>query len=149
MSNEFIAFCKKEGIKKETIVPYTPEQNGLAERKKRSILEVARAMLHDQKVPKFLWVEVTHVVVYVQNRLPHQALEKNAPEEIFTGVKPDISHFRVFGCLVYFHVPKDKRNKLEATGRKGMLVGYYEKLKTLKHTEYIFLVKGRLKLAGT
>jgi len=67
MSNEFIAFCKKEGIRKETIVPYTPKHNGLVEGKDRSILEASCAMLLDQKVPKFLWVEATHVVVYVQN----------------------------------------------------------------------------------
>eukprot|EP00253_Pinus_taeda_P002451 PITA_02451 len=74
MSNEFIAFCKKEGIKKETIVPYTPEQNGLVERKNKSILEVACTMLYDQKLPKFLWGEATHVVVCVQTKVPHQAL---------------------------------------------------------------------------
>ena len=55
MSNEFIVFCKKEGIKKETIMPYTPKQNDLAERKNKSIVESTRAMLQDQKLPKFLW----------------------------------------------------------------------------------------------
>lgn len=74
MSNKFIAFCKKEGIKKETIVPYTPKHNGLAERKNKSIVEAARAMLHDQNVPKFLGAEATFAAVYVQNRVPHQAL---------------------------------------------------------------------------
>jgi len=87
MSNKFIAFCKKEWVKKETIVPYTLEQNGLAERKNMSILEVSHAMLHGQKVPKFLWAEATHAVVYVQNMVPHQALENKTPEEIFIGVK--------------------------------------------------------------
>ena len=58
--------------------------------------------------------------------MPHQALEKKTPEEIFTGGMLDISHLHVFGCLVYFHVLKDKRNKLEATRRKGTFVGYCE-----------------------
>lgn len=66
------SICKKEGIKKETIVPYTPEHNGLSKRKNRSIVEVACAMLHDQNVPNFLWVEATSTVVYVQNRVPYQ-----------------------------------------------------------------------------
>lgn len=74
MSNEFINFCKKEGVKKETIVPFTPKQNGLAERKNRSIVEATRMMQHDQKFPKFLWAEASHVVIYVQNSVPHQAL---------------------------------------------------------------------------
>jgi len=132
MSKEFIAFCKKEGIKKEMIVSYTPEHNGLAERKNNSIVEVVCAMLHDQKVPNFLWDEATSTVVYVQNRLPHQALENKTPKEIFTSFKPDISHLRVFGCPVYFHVPKDKRNKLEATGRKCTFVGYCENSKAYR-----------------
>jgi len=65
ISNEFIDFCKKEGIKKETIVPYNPEQNGVVERKNRSIVEFVQAMLHDQKLPKFLWGEATNTMVYV------------------------------------------------------------------------------------
>lgn len=71
ISNEFIDFCREVDIKKEIIVPYNPEQNGVAERKNRAIMEVARAMLHDQNVPKFLWGEVANVVIYVQNRTPH------------------------------------------------------------------------------
>lgn len=74
-SNEFIGFCKKEGIKKETTMPYTLKQNGVVERKKKYIVEATRAMLHDQKVSKFLQGEETNVVVYAQNRLPHQELE--------------------------------------------------------------------------
>jgi len=80
ISKEFIDFCKKEGIKKETIVPYTLEQNGVVERKNRSTVEVARAMLHDQKLPKFLWGEATNDIVYVQNNVPHQALDNKTPE---------------------------------------------------------------------
>lgn len=58
------------------IVSYTSEQNGVAKRKNKSEVEAAHAILHDQKLPKFLWGESTNVVVYVQNRVPHQALEK-------------------------------------------------------------------------
>ena len=80
ISKEFIDFCKKESIKKETIVPYTLEQNGVVERKNRSTVEVARAMLHDQKLSKFLWGEATNDIVYVQNNVPHQALDNKTPE---------------------------------------------------------------------
>ena len=62
----------------------------------------------------------------------HQALENKTLEEVFTGVKPDISHLHIFGCPVYFHVPKDKRNKLEATGRKGTFVRYCENSKAFR-----------------
>ena len=83
-------------------MPYNLEQNGLAKRKKRPIVEVARAMLHDQKFSKFLWGEATNTAVYIQNKVPHQALDNKTPEEVFSGVNPNIGHLRIFGCLVYF-----------------------------------------------
>ena len=128
-SNEFHDFCKEAGIKRETTTPYTPKQNGVAERKNRTIVDVVRAMLHDQRLPKFLWVEATNTAIYVKNRCPHQALGSKTPKEMFTGKKPDISHFRIFGSPVYFHVPKEKRNKLGASGTKGIFVGYSENTK--------------------
>jgi len=57
---------------------------------------------------------------------PHQALDSKTPEEVFTGKKPDVSHFRIFGSLIYFHVLKEKRIKFDAFGRKGTFVGYSE-----------------------
>ena len=67
-----------------------------------------------------------------QNRCLHSALDSKTPEEVFSGKKPDVSHFRVFGCPVYSHVPKEKRNKLDASGKKGMFVGYNETLKAYR-----------------
>eukprot|EP00253_Pinus_taeda_P032761 PITA_32761 len=111
-SNEFIDLCKKESMKKETTMPCTPEQNIVVEMKNRFIVESACVMLHDQKLSKFLWREATNVSIYVQNRVPHQALDNKTPEEVFISVKPDVSHLHISGYPVYFHVPKDKRNKL-------------------------------------
>ena len=65
-------------------------------------------------------------VVYVQNRSPHNILNKMTPKEAFTGVKPEVGHFRIFWCPVYIHVPKEKRTKLDPSGRKGTFVGYNE-----------------------
>lgn len=125
-SNVFHDFCKKAGIKRETTTPYTPEYNGVAERKNRMIVEVVRAILHDQRLPKFLWVEAANTAVYVQNPYPHQALGSKTPKEIFTGKILDVPHFRIFGSPVYFHVSKEKRNKLGAFGKNGIFVGYSE-----------------------
>ena len=86
-------------------------------------MEAARAMLCDQGLPKFLWGKAANFAVYIQNRCPHSALDSKTPEEVFPSKKPDVSHFRVFGCLVYFHVPKEKRSKMDASGKKGMFVG--------------------------
>ena len=113
ISNEFIEFCKKARIKKETIVPYNPEQNGVAERKNKTIMEAARAMLHDQSLPLHLWAEACNTVVYLKNKSPHCILGIKTPMEAFSGKRPDVSHFRIFGSSVYFHVTKYDRKKLE------------------------------------
>ena len=62
--------------------------------------------------------EATNTTTYVQNQVSYQALDKKTLKEVFTGVKPDIGHLMIFGCPVYLHVSKDKRNKLEATRKK-------------------------------
>ena len=125
-SKEFDEFCRQEGIKRQLTVPYTPQQNGVAERKNRSIVGAARAMLHAQSLPFFLWVEACSTAIYVQNRSPHRALGCKTPKEMFTRKMHKIGHFRIFGCLTYSHVPSKKRTKLEATGERGIFVGYDE-----------------------
>eukprot|EP00253_Pinus_taeda_P032103 PITA_32103 len=111
-SNEFNDYCREAGIKRENITAYTPEQNGVVERKNCSITEATRAMLHDQGLPKLLWGEVANTTVYLQNQCPHQALDSKTPEEVFTSKKPNVSHFRIFGSPIYFHLSKEKRSKL-------------------------------------
>lgn len=81
-------------------------------------------MLHDQYLPKFLWGEATKTAVYIQNRSPHRTLGNVTPKKVFTGKKPNIDDLRIFGCLVYIHIPKDKRKKLDPARKKGIFVGY-------------------------
>ncbi|XP_057826602.2 retrovirus-related Pol polyprotein from transposon TNT 1-94 isoform X1 [Cryptomeria japonica] len=131
-SSIFYDFCIKVGIKREFCVPYNPQQNGVAERKNRTIVEVARAMIHDQDLQPFLWAEASKTTVYIQNRCPHRALKDVTPEEAFTGIKPDINHLRIFGSPMYVHVPKEKRTKLDPSGKKGILVGYNESSKAFR-----------------
>jgi len=66
-SKELVAFCKEARIKRELIVPYNPQQHGVAERKNRSFEGCVRSMLHDQVLPKFLWGEATITTIYIQN----------------------------------------------------------------------------------
>jgi len=81
---------------------------------------------------KFLWGEATNTIVYVQNRCLHRALDFKTPEKVFTSKKLDVFHFRIFSCPIYFHVSKEKRNKLDASGKKGSFVGYSETSKAYK-----------------
>jgi hypothetical protein len=86
-------------------------------------------MIHDQSLPMTLWTEACMTAVYVQNRSPYQILRNITPKEAFTKKKPEIEHFRIFGCPVYLHIPKEKRPKLEPLGKKGIFVGYSESSK--------------------
>ena len=81
VSKEFKNFCAAKGIKWELTTPHNPQQNGVAERKNKSIVRVARAMLHDQGLPLHLWAEACNTTIYVQNRSPRRILEMNTPEE--------------------------------------------------------------------
>ena len=63
-------------------------------------MEATKEMLHDQDLPMHIWAEAAKIAVYVQDRTPHRVLENKTPEEVFSGKKPEVSHLRIFGCLV-------------------------------------------------
>eukprot|EP00253_Pinus_taeda_P006699 PITA_06699 len=107
VSQEFNDFCAVEGIKRELTTPHNPHQNGVAERKNRTIVGDAREMLHDQCLPLHLWVEACNKTVYLHNRSPHRILGMKTLEEDFSSKRRDVGHFRTFGSSVYFHVTKD------------------------------------------
>ena len=82
-----------------------------------------RAMLHDQGLPLHLWAEACNTTVYVQNHSPHRILESKTPEEAYSGKRPDVGHFSIFGSSIYFHVIKDAQKKLEPITKLGIFVG--------------------------
>jgi hypothetical protein len=131
-SKEFVNFCKDVGIKRELTTPYNPQQNDVAEQKNRTILEAVKTMIHDQDLPMCLWAEAAMEIVYVQNRLSHSAHGLKTPEEMFTGKKTEVSHLKIFGCPLFIHIPKEKRNKMDPSGKKGIFVGYCEVSKAFR-----------------
>jgi hypothetical protein len=131
-SNELGSFCRDVGIKRELTSPYNPQQNGVAERKNRTIMEAVKTMIHDQDLPMHLWAVAARTSVYVQNRLPHSALGFKTPEEMFTGKKPEVSHLKIFGCPLFVRIPKEWRTKLDPSGKKGIFVGYCEVSKAFR-----------------
>jgi hypothetical protein len=70
-------------------------------------------MIHDQDLPMYLWNEATRTTMYVQTRLSHSALGFKTPEEIFSRKKPEVIHLKIFGCLVFVHIPKERRTKMD------------------------------------
>ena len=95
-------------------------------------MEAARAMLHDKELPMHLWAEAARTTVYVQNHTPHRLLENKTPEEVFSNKKPEVSHLRIFGFPLYIHVLREKRTKLDPSGKKGIFVGYSESSKAYR-----------------
>ena len=89
-------------------------------------MEVVKTIIRDQDLPMHLWAEATRTTVYVQNKLSHSSLGFKTTEEMYTGKKPEVSHLKIFGCPVYVHIPKEKRTKLDPSGKKEIFVGYYE-----------------------
>ena len=73
------------------------------ERKNRTLVGVAKAMLFDQVLPLFLWVEAYRTTVYIQNKCPHTILGRKTPKEVFTGTRTDVSHLRIWECLLLSH----------------------------------------------
>ena len=123
-SNEFNKFCEDVGLDRQLTVGYTPQQNGVAERKNRTIEEMAKSMIHEKGLPRSFWGESVYTAVYLMNRCPTKALENQTPFEAWSGRKPSVNHLKVFGCICYAHVPKETRNKLDETSEKCIFVGY-------------------------
>ncbi|KAL0356000.1 UNVERIFIED_CONTAM: Retrovirus-related Pol polyprotein from transposon TNT 1-94 [Sesamum radiatum] len=131
-SNEFKAFCELHGIRRPMTVPRTPQQNGVAERKNRTVLNMARTMLKSKEMPKEFWAEAVACAVYLLNRSPTRSLEKITPQEAWSGWKPSVKHLRVFGSICYVHVPEQQRTKLDDRSKKMVFLGYDESSKGYK-----------------
>ena len=122
-SSEFNEFCKDSGIKRQLTTPYTPQHNGVAERKNRTVMNMVRSMLVEKNVPKVLWPEAVNWAFYLLNRCPTSSVKDVTPEEAWSGIKPSVAHLRVFGCIVHTHIPDVHRTKLKDKSRRGVLFG--------------------------
>lgn len=124
-------FLQAEGTTQQTTVPYTPQQNGIAERKNRSLVEMARCMLTDAGLPIRYWGEAIITATYLQNCLPSRAIP-TTPFERFHGHPLDVSHIRVFGSPAFSLVPPERRRNWSDRAVKGVLIGYGEDVKGWK-----------------
>ena len=74
---------------------------------------MVRTMINEKGLTKYFWAEAVHTVVHILNRCPTKALKDMTPVEAWSSIKPSVSHFKIFGCICYAHVPADKRTKLD------------------------------------
>jgi hypothetical protein len=131
-SNEFVDVCERSGIKRQLTAAYTPQQNGVSERRNRTIMNMVRSLLASKNMPKAFWPEAVKWSVYVLNRSPTFSVKNVTPEEVWSGQKPTVSHFRIFGCVAYAHIPDPKRMKLDDKGEKCVLLGVSEESKAYR-----------------
>ncbi|KAK8923921.1 hypothetical protein KSP39_PZI019707 [Platanthera zijinensis] len=131
-SSNFSNFCRKFGIQQELIYAHTPQQNGIAERKVRHLIEICKCWLHAKGIPMSFWAKGMVCAAYVINRMPLSPNNMKSPYELVFKEKPSVEHLRVFGSTCYVHVPDTLRTKLDVKARKLVFVGYDERKKGWK-----------------
>ncbi|CAN1246025.1 Retrovirus-related Pol polyprotein from transposon TNT 1-94 [Linum grandiflorum] len=125
--------CEQAGIIHETTAPYSPQQNGIAERKNRTLKNMINAMLISSGAPQNLWGEAAHSATHILNRVPHKKLEKT-PYELWKGYPPNLNYLRVWGCLAKVGLMDPKRSLLGPKTFDAMFIGY-----ALNSSAYRFL----------
>ncbi|WVZ70677.1 hypothetical protein U9M48_019320 [Paspalum notatum var. saurae] len=122
---EFASYCADEGIRRHYSAPYSPQQNGIVERRNQTVVGMAWALLKQRGMPAVFWGEAVATAVYILNRSPTKALNGKTPYEAWHGRKPAVSHLRVFGCLAFVkelgHI-----GKLDDRSTPGVFIGYAE-----------------------
>ncbi|GJV87254.1 retrovirus-related pol polyprotein from transposon TNT 1-94 [Tanacetum coccineum] len=117
-------FCREKGIKREYNVARTPQQNGVAERRNMTLIEAARTMLADSKLPTTFWAEAVSTACYVQNRVLVVKPHNKTPYELFRGFKPALNFMRPFGCHVTILNTLDSLCKFDGKSDEGFVVRY-------------------------
>ncbi|KAK8934943.1 hypothetical protein KSP39_PZI014634 [Platanthera zijinensis] len=131
-SRLFDDYCREWGISHQLTAAYSPQQNGVAERKNLTIMNMASSMVKGKGLPKKYWAEAVQVAVYVLNRCPTKSVKFKTPFEAWCGRKPSVKHLRVFGCVAYAHIPDQRRRKLDDRSEKCIFVGYAPASKAYK-----------------
>ncbi|GKE65942.1 putative ribonuclease H-like domain-containing protein, partial [Tanacetum coccineum] len=117
-------FCEQKGIKREFSIVRTPQQNGVAERRNRTLIETARTMLPDSKLPTTFWAKAVSTACYVQNRVLVVKPHNKTPYELFRGRTPALSFMRPFGCHVTILNTLDYLDKFDKKSDEGFFIGY-------------------------
>ena len=126
---EYVAlrsYLQEKGIEHTTSPPFSPNQNGIAERANRTIVECARTMLEHAPLPKTFWAEAVVHAAKIRNNFISPGNGRKTSYEVMCSRVPDVSYFRVFGCLGWRQIPKELRRKLDVKSKLGIVVGCLE-----------------------
>ena len=97
LSDQFKSFCDEKGIARQLTIPHTPQQNGVAERRNRTLLDMVRSMMAQANLPIFFWGDALLTAAYVLNRVPSKSVP-STPYELWNGNKPDLGNLHPWGC---------------------------------------------------
>lgn len=122
-SNEFKSYCEEHGIQRHYTAPYSPQQNGVVERRNRTVVEMTRSFLKSMKVPTTLWGEAVRHSIYVLNRLPTRTLTGRTPYEAWRNKKPTLQHVKVFGCVAHVKITGVHQRKLDDRSKSVVYLG--------------------------
>jgi hypothetical protein len=128
INSRFETFCHDLGHEHQVSSLYTPPQNGVVERKNKTLCGMARMMLHEHRTPRRFWAEAVNTVCYVSNRIYLRVHKKKTCYELMHGHTPKVSHFHVFGCKCFILKKGKKLDKFEARLVDGIFFGYASKL---------------------
>lgn len=131
-TRELEEYLKTRGISRRLTAPYNPQQNGTSERKNRTLLDTARCLLVESKLPQSFWAEAVNTANYIRNRLPTSSLNGRTPYEAWTGKPPDLSHCRVFGTRVIYLNTEPGKGKFDERGHEGIFLGYPDDSKAFR-----------------
>jgi hypothetical protein len=123
-NSQIEGFLEEEGIKHEFSSPYTPQQNGVVERKNRTLLDMPRTMLDEYKTSDRFWAEAINTACYSINRLYLHRILKKTSYELLTDKNPKVSYFRVFGSKCVILVKRGRKSKFAPKAIEGFLLGY-------------------------
>ncbi|CAL9000577.1 unnamed protein product [Prunus brigantina] len=124
MNSNLSQYLSSYGVIHQTSCVGTPQQNGVAERKNRDLLEKTRSLMLQMNVPKKFWSQGVLTAAYVINRLPSRVLDYKSPLEVLKGRKIDLSHLRIFGCVCFVHIQGLHRDKFDSRAAKCFFMGY-------------------------
>ncbi|CDF39894.1 unnamed protein product [Chondrus crispus] len=133
LSTEFKSHLDLNGTQHQLTTAYIPEQNGVAERLNRTLIDLVHSMLSHKQVSKRFWAEALATSVYVRNRVTSRTLPVNTtPHHIWMNSTPNVGHLRVFGSKCWYTLPKLELRKLDLRAREAMFLGYSQCSKAYK-----------------
>ena len=122
---QFRELCENKGIRRKLTIPGTSQQNGVAKRRNRTLLEMVRSMMAQANLPISFWGDALMVATYILNKVPYKSVP-STPYELWSSKKPNLSNLRPWGCADYVHNTTHKHGNLGPRANKCVFIRYFD-----------------------